>query len=331
MEGGKKRQIRAVDVVTRSLLVVHRPTRCTVLLALGLVCFAANLLADESGGLSKRIKQAVNPNFDGEQFAANSIARQMGARYGDAFPNATSFQQNFSSDNVGGILLRLRSEGPVKPIALKSASFRIENGDVEKVLFRLTAENQQTELRVPATIVPAAALMAADRRLVMLTLSAFSNRGNVHSHADMAAAHPAIVKHQLAYMAASLDLSLQNVMTGHGHNYILCEKPWKLSLKEFSERDDLFKVRCRVGRAETTPPGMTEAWRDSLADKQREWFGFLNNFATVHRLVRAAIDHDLVGFPEDDFIKLLKELQPIYEKHKLTKDQVAELQTMLAH
>ena len=311
--------------------MVHRSTRCAVLLAVGLVCFATRSPADELGGFSKRIKQAVNPNFDGDQFADNTIVRQMSNHYADAFPQATSFQTNFSSDNVGGILLRLRSDGPVKPVQLTSASFRIENGDVDKVVFRLTAENQQTEFRVPATIVPAAALMAADRRLVVLTLSAFSNSGNVHSHADMAAAHPAIVKHQLAYMAASLDLSLQNVMTGHGHNYILCEKPWKLSLKEFSERDDLFKVRCRVGRAETTPPGMTEAWRDSLADKQREWFGVLNNFATVHRLVRSAIDHDLVGFPENDFIKLLKQLQPIYEKHKLTKDQAAELQTLLAH
>ena len=76
---------------------------------------------------------------------------------------------------------------------------------------------------------------------------------------------------------------------------------------------------------------MTDAWRESLADKQREWFGILNNFATVHRLVRAAIDRDLVGFPENDFIKLLKELQPIYEKHKLTKDQAADLQALLAH
>ena len=311
--------------------MVYRPTRCAVLLAAGLVCFATTSPADDAGGFSKRIKQAVNPNFDGEQFADSTILRQMGSRYGDAFPQATSFQSNFTSDNVGGILLRLRPEGTIKPIALKSASFRIEQGDVERVLFKLTAENQQTEFRVPATIIPAAALMAADRRLVLLTLSAFSNRGNVHSHADMAAAHPAIIKHQLVYMAASLDLSLQNVMSGHGHNYILSEKPWKLSLKEFSARDDLFKVRCRIGKAETTPPGMTDAWRDSLADKQREWFGVLNNFATVHRLVRAAIDHDLVGFPEDDFIKLLKELQPIYEKHKLTKDQVADLKTMLAH
>jgi hypothetical protein len=313
------------------MLVVHRPTRCAVLLALGLVCFATRSPADELGGFSKRIKQAVNPNFDGDQFADNSIVRQMSNHYADAFPQATSFQTNFSSDNVGGILLRLRAEGPVKPVQLKSASFRIEHGDVDKVLFRLTAENQQTEFRVPATIVPAAALMAADRRLVLLTLAVGFNRGNLHSHADMAAAHPAIVKHQLAYMAASLDLSLQNVMTGHGRNYILCEKPWKLSLKEFSERDDLFKVRCRIDRAETTPPGMTDAWRESLADKQREWFGILNNFATVHRLVRAAIDRDLVGFPEQDFIKLLKELQPIYEKHKLTKEQAAELRTMLAH
>jgi hypothetical protein len=297
----------------------------------GLVSLATRSPADESGGFAKRIKQTVNPNFDGEQFAANTIARQMSARYGDAFPQATSFQSSFSSDNVGGILLRLRPDGSIKPIELKSASFRIENSDVDKVLFRLTADNQQTEFRIPATIIPAAALMAADRRLVLLTLSAFSNRGNVHSHADMAAAHPAIAKHQLTYMAASLDLSLQNVMTGHGHNYILCEKPWKLALKEFSERDDLFKVRCRIGRAETTPPGMTDAWRESLADKQREWFGVLNNFATVHRLVRAAIDRDLVGFPENDFIRLLKELQPIYEKHKLTKDQLADLKTMLAH
>jgi hypothetical protein len=311
--------------------VVCRSTRCAVFVALGLVCFATPLPADDGGSFSKRIKQAVDPNFDGEQVADNTISRQMGNRYNDAFPTAATFQQNFSSDNVGGILLRLKPEGSVKPIELKSASFRIETGDVDKVLFRLTADNQQTEFRVPATIVPAAALMAADRRLVLLTLSAFSNRGNVHSHADMAAAHPAIVNHQLVYMAASLDLSLQNVMMGHGHNYILAEKPWKLSLKEFSDRDDLFKVRCRVGRAETTPPGMTDAWHESLADKQREWFTILNNFATVHRLVRAAIDHDLVGFPENDFIKLLKELKPSYAKHRLTKDQVAELKSLLAH
>jgi hypothetical protein len=333
---GSTADFRAVDVVIRSLIVVHRPRRCavlflTVLFLLGLVGFATRSPADELGGFSKRIKQAVDPNFDGEPFADNTVVRQMGDRYNDAFPQATSFQSNFSSDNVGGILLRLRSEGPVKPVQLQSASFRIENGGVDKVLFRLTAENQQTEFRVPATIIPAAALMAADRRLVLLTLSVFSNRGNVHSHADMAAAHPAIVKHQLAYMAASLDLSLQNVMTGHGRNYLLCEKPWKLSLKEFSARDDLFKVRCRIDRAETTPPGITDDWRERLADKQREWFTILNNFATVHRLVRAAIDRDLVGFPENDFIKLLKELQPIYAKHKLTKDQAAELQTMLAH
>lgn len=311
--------------------MIHRPTRCAVFIALGLACFAARSPADELGGFSKRIKQAVDPNFDGDQFADNTVVRQMASRYGDAFPQATSFQTNFSSDNVGGILLRLRAEGPVKPLQLKSASFRIENGEVDKVLFRLTAEDQQTEFRVPATIVPAAALMAADRRLVLLTLSVWSNRPNVRSHADLAAAHPAIVKHQLVYMAASLDLSLQNVMNGHGRNYILCEKPWKLSLKSYTDRDDLFTVRCRVGRAETTPPGITDAWRESLAEKQREWFGILNNFAAVHRLVRAAIDRDLVGFPEKDFIKLLKELQPIYEKHKLTKEQVADLQTMLAH
>ena len=315
--------------------MVHRSTRCAVLLAVlfgvGFACFAARLPADDARGFSKRIKQTVNPNFEGDQFAANTIARQMSNRYNDAFPTAATFQQNFSSDNVGGILLRLKPDGTPKPIELKSASFRIENGDIDRVLFKLTADGQQSEFRVPATIIPAAALMAADKRLVLLTLSAFSNRPGVRSHADLAAAHPAIVKHQLVYMGASLDLSLQNVMNGHGVNYVLCEKPWKLSLKEFSDRDDLFKVRCRVGRAETTPPGMTEAWRDSLANKQREWFTVLNNFATVHRLVRAAIDRNLVGFPEDEFIKLLKQLQPIYEKHKLTKDQATELQTLLAH
>jgi hypothetical protein len=130
-------------------------------------------------------------------------------------------------------------------------------------------------------------------------------------------------------MAAQLDLSLQNVMEGHGRNYLLCEKPWHLSLKSFSMRDDLFTVRCRIDRVETTPAGITEAWLGQLNDNEKRYFHVLNNFVAVRRLIRAVVDRYIVGFPEDDFLQLLKRLQPVYEKHKMTKEQAEELRTLL--
>jgi hypothetical protein len=163
----------------------------------------------------------------------------------------------------------------------------------------------------------------------LLTLACNNGGPGPRSHVDLAAVHPAIANHQLGYMAAQLDLSLGNVMAGHGRNYLLCEKAWHLSLKSLSARDDLFNVRCRLDNLETTPPGITDAFRSRLGSDQKRYFHVLNNFVTVRRLVRAVIGHYVVGFPEDDFIKLLKQLQPIYEKHKLTKEQAEEMHSML--
>jgi len=327
--------------------VLKRLTTSTVLLALGLVGIASRLSADppsppkqsdkpipskhtEEPSFAKRIKEVVNPHFEGEQFGEGSVLRTLEDRYNANFQVA-SFGDEFGSDNVGGILLRSYPEKPVKVLHLKSATFKLEeDAALDTVLFRLVTDNDQTEFRVPATIVPAAALMAADQRLVVLTLACGSAGPAVHSHVEMAATHPAIVNHQLGYMAAQLDLSLGNVMgMGHGRNYLLCEKAYHLSLKSFSARDDLFNVRCRVDRVETTPAGITDAFRSRLGSDQKRYFRVLNNFVTVRRLVRAVIGHYIVGFPEDDFIKLLKQLQPIYEKHKMTKEQAEEMRTLL--
>jgi hypothetical protein len=284
----------------------------------------------EEPTFAKRIKDVVKPHFEGEQFGDGTILKSLEDRYNNNFEVA-SFDEMFGSDNVGGILLRSFPEKPVKVLRLKSASFKLENADVDTVLFRLQTDSDQIEFRVPATIVPAAALMAADQRLVLLTLACGSREpGQGHSHVEMAATHPAIVNHQLGYMAAQLDLSLSNVMGGgHGRNYLLCEKAWHLSLKSLAARDDLFTVRCRLDNIETTPPGITDAFRHRLGEDQKRYFRVLNNFVTVRRLVRAVIGHYIVGFPEDDFIKLLKQLQPVYEKHKLTKEQAEEMHTML--
>ena len=283
----------------------------------------------EEPDFAKRIKETVNAHFDGDQFGAGTVLRTLEDRYNANFQVA-SFDEMFGSDNVGGILLRSYPEKPVKVLHLKSATFKLENADVDTVLFRLATESDQIEFRVPATIVPAAALMAADKRLVLLTLACNSGGGGPRSHVDLAAIHPAIADHQLGYMAAQLDLSLGNVMGGgHGRNYLLCEKAWHLSLKSLSARDDLFNVRCRLDNIETTPPGITDAFRSRLGSDQKRYFHVLNNFVTVRRLIRSVIGHYVVGFPEDDFIKLLKQLQPIYEKHKLTKEQAEEMHTML--
>lgn len=310
----------------------NRIATCAVVLALGPVLFATSLRADEIGGFAKRIKEMVNPHFDGDQFGDGSVSKTMEDRYNAAFEGQAPFDVMFGSDDVGGILLRLQPEKPVKVLHLKSATFRLESGAVDTVLFRLVGDFKPVEFRVPATIVPAAALMAADKRLVLLTLSVGSGQPGVgRTHVELAAAHPAIANHQMAYMASRLDLSLQNVMAGHGRNYILCEKAFKLSPKSFSARDDLFTVRCRIDNEETTPAGLTEVWRNTLDDNERQWFCILNNFATVHRLVRATMDHYIVGFPEDDFVQLLKRLQPVYEKHKMTKEQSDELRVLLTN
>jgi hypothetical protein len=306
---------------------MNRLTKVAVLLATGLVLLATTLRAEEPN-FAKRIKETVNPHFDGEQFGDGTILRTLGDRYNATFQQDT-FDNMFSSDEVGGILLRPHPEKPVKVLRLKSATFRVENAEVDTVLFKLTTDSGQTEFRVPATIVPAAALMAADKRLVLLTLACGSGSGGQRSHVDRAAAHPAIANHQLGYMATTLDLSLQNVMAGHGRNYLLCEKAYRLSLKSFSSRDDLFNVRCRIDQTETTPAGITDAWRQSLGDEQRTYFRILNNFVTVRRLIRGVLDRYVAGFPEDDFVKLLKQLQPTYEKHKMTKEQAEELHTLL--
>ena len=306
---------------------MNRLTKVAVLLATGLVLLATTLRAEEPS-FAKRIKETVNPQFDGEQFGDGTILRTLGDRYNATFQQDT-FDNMFSNDEVGGILLRPHPEKPVKVLRLKSATFRVENAEVDTVLFKLTTDSGQTEFRVPATIVPAAALMAADKRLVLLTLACGSGSGGQRSHVDRAAAHPAIANHQLGYMATTLDLSLQNVMAGHGRNYLLCEKAYRLSLKSFSSRDDLFNVRCRIDQTETTPAGITDAWRQSLGAEQRTYFRILNNFVTVRRLIRGVLDRYVAGFPEDDFVKLLKQLQPVYEKHKMTKEQAEELHTLL--
>jgi hypothetical protein len=279
---------------------------------------------------AQRIKDVVNPHFEGEQFGDGSVLQTLENRYNSNFQVA-SFDEEFGSDNVGGILLRSYPEKPVNVLHLKSATFRLEEDpSLDMVQFKLATETDQIEFRVPATIVPPAALMAADQRLVLLTLACSSGGHALRSHVDLAATHPAIVNHQLGYMAAQLDLSLGNVMDmGHGRNYLLCEKSYRLSLKSLSARDDLFNVRCRIDNIETTPAGITDAFRSRLGSDQKRYFHVLNNFVTVRRLVRAVIGHYIVGFPEDDFIKLLKQLQPIYEKHKLTKEQAEEMHSML--
>lgn len=306
---------------------MNRLTKVAVLLLTGLVLIATTLQAEEPS-FAKRIKETVNPQFEGEQFGDGTILRTLGDRYNATFQQDT-FDNMFSNDEVGGILLRPHPEKPVKVLRLKSATFRVENAEVDTVLFKLTTDSGQTEFSVPATIVPAAALMAADKRLVLLTLACGSGSGGHKSHVERAAAHPAIANHQLGYMATTLDLSLQNVMAGHGRNYLLCEKAYRLSLKSFSARDDLLNVRCRIGETETTPAGITDAWRQSLGDDQRTYFRILNNFVTVRRLIRGVLDRYVAGFPEDDFVKLLKQLQPTYEKHKMTKEQAEELHTLL--
>jgi hypothetical protein len=310
------------------LLVTNRLTKIAVLLATGLVLNASTLRAEEPD-FAKQIKDTVNPHFEGEQFGDGTALQTWEDRYNSNFEVA-SFDEMFGSDNVGGILLRSFPEKPVKVLHLKSATFKVEKADVDTVLFRLATDTDQIEYRVPATIVPAAALMAADRRLVLLTLACGSGKGGAHSHVDLAAIHPAVAKHQLGYMAAQLDLSLQNVMgMGQGRNYLLCEKAWHLSPKSLSARDDLFTVRCRIDETETTPLGITDAFRSRLGSDQKRYFHVLNNFVTVRRLVRAVIGHYVVGFPENDFIKLLKQLQPTYEKHKLTKEQAEEMHLVL--
>ena len=292
----------------------------------------AALRADEAAAFARRIREAVNPQFEGEQFGDGTITRIMEDRYVSTFEPQT-FNQSMNNDNVGGIVLRPEAQQPLKVLHLKRATFTIDDtADVSSVIFRLAADSNQVELRVHATIVPAAALMATDRRLVLLTLAAGSGRqSGPRSHAQLAAAHPAIARHQLAYMATRLDLSLSNVMGEHGHYYILCEKPWRLGLNSFAKSDDLFTVRCRIGSADTTPPGITQAWRKRLRDEERVWLGELNDFVTVRRLVRGVLNRSVVGFPEDDFIALLKRLQPTYEKHKLTPQQVNELSALLTN
>ena len=54
----------------------NRLTTCAVVLALGSVCFATTLRADEIGGFAKRIKETVNPHFDGDQFGDGSVTDQ---------------------------------------------------------------------------------------------------------------------------------------------------------------------------------------------------------------------------------------------------------------
>jgi hypothetical protein len=311
--------------------VTNRLTKLSVLLATGLVLIASTLRAEEPD-FAKRIKETVNPHFEGDQFGDGTILRTLEDRYNANFQVA-SFDEMFGSDNVGGILLRTFPEKPVKVLRLKSATFKLEKAEVDTVLFRLATESDQIEYRVPATIVPAAALMAADQRLVLLTLACSNGRpGGARSHVDLAAIHPAIANHQLGYMAAQLDLSLGNVMgMAHGRNYLLCEKAWHLSPKSLSAREDLFTVRCRIDDTETTPPGITDAFRSRLGSDQKRYFRVLNNFVTVRRLVRSVIGRYVAGFPEDDFIKLLKQLQPIYEKHKLTKEQAEEMHTVLTN
>jgi hypothetical protein len=308
--------------------VSNRLTKLAVVFTLGLLLTPTTARAEEPS-FAKRIKETVNTHFEGDQFGQGTILQMLEDRYNSNFQQG-NFDEMFGSDDVGGILLRPNPEKPVKVLHLKSATFRLEEGAVDNVLFKLSTDVGQAEFRAPATIVPAAALMAADKRLVLLTLACGSSgSGIAKSHVELAAAHPAIANHQLGYMATQLDLSLQNVMEGHGRNYILCEKAWRLSLKSFSTRDDLFTVRCRIDRTETTPAGITDAWRRTLGDDQKRYFRVLNNFVMVRRLVRSVLDHYIVGFPEDDFVKLLKRLQPIYEKHKMSKEQADEMHTML--
>src|SRR5580700_10294200 len=150
----------------------------------------------EEPDFARRIKDVVNPHFEGEQFGDGSTLRSIEDRYNVNFQVA-SFDDAFNDDYVGGILLRSFPEKPVKVLHLKSATFRLEEAAVDTITFRLATESDQMEFRVPATIVPAAALMAADRRLVLLTLACGSaGPGIARSHVDLAAVHPAIANHQ---------------------------------------------------------------------------------------------------------------------------------------
>src|ERR1700685_1122746 len=114
----------------------------------------AALRADEAAAFARRIREAVNPQFEGEQFGDGTITRIMEDRYVSTFEPQT-FNQSMNNDNEGGIVLRPEAQQPLKVLHLKRATFTIDDtADVRSVIFQLDADSNQEGLGVYPEIFP---------------------------------------------------------------------------------------------------------------------------------------------------------------------------------
>ena len=248
-----------------------------------------------------------------------------------AYSNA-SFDTYFYSNDVGGILVRDQPLDPSKTLKLDLLTFHVnEINNPAVVLIKIGAAGEQVELSVEASLVALAARMAADDRLVLLTMAVGSGSDYSRTAEEMLAIHPAIAHHRLAIAAARIDDSFGSALDLADTYWVLSESPWQLSTKSFNNSDELFKLECRRHGTKIEIPNLTAKWKRELNPKQQAALRQLNDFFAVYRLINAATEGHLEGFPEEEFLFLLKQIQPHYEKQAVTIEEERDFQRWLRH
>jgi hypothetical protein len=246
------------------------------------------------------------------------------------YDNATFDTYRYSND-VGGVLLRDHPLDANATLKLDQLTFQLDESKTPaEVLIKISAAGEQAELSVEASLVALAARMAADDRLVLLSMAVGSGTNYDLTPEQMLAIHPALARHRLAVSAAIIDDSLgaENVEAAY---WVLGESPWQLSAKAFTPSADMFTLECRGIQTKVEIPNLTARWKRTLNLKQQTALQQLQDFVAVYRLINAAAEGHLEGFPEQEFLDLLKSIQPHYEAQAVTMEEERKFHQWLAH
>jgi hypothetical protein len=306
-------------------------TASAMLLLCAVSASAQETANNEHIGFQNKLAVAVTP-IAGNQGGILQVAE---ARYINTFRRSTYYNASFDtyrySNDVGGVLLRDQPVVANATLKLEQLKFELdERKNPAVVLINVSAAGEQAELSVEASLVALAARMAADDRLVLLSMAVGSGTNYDLTPEQMLAIHPAVARHRLAISAAIIDDSLgaENVEAAY---WVLGESPWQLSAKAFTPSADMFTLECRGIQTKVEIPNLTARWKRTLNLKQQTALQQLQDFVAVYRLINAAAEGHLQGFPEQEFLSLLKTIQPHYEAQAITIEEERNFHRWLVH
>jgi hypothetical protein len=314
------------------MLLSH--SRVYALLLVALFC-ASSVFAAESSNIKRRefqkeLASVVSPIQGNEAGILSTAEAKFIQTFQEPAQDNASYESYFYSNDVGGILLRNQPLDPNASLKLESVTFELdESKNPAVVTINLAAAGEEVTVSVEASLIALAARLAADNRLVLLSMAAGSGSGNSLTAEEMLAIHPAISRHRLAVAAAIVDDSFGAPLVEAAY-WVLSETAWPLSIQSFDNSSDLFTLECRGLLTKIEITNLTTRWKRTLNPKQIAALEQVNDFIAVYRLVNAAVEGYLEGFPEQEFISLLKRIQPHYEAQAVTNEEEQQFHQWLS-